>query len=184
MVKRIVVTGGPGSGKTSLLEALEARNFMVCPEISRILIREEMKKQTGVLPWNNMRDFAQLCLYRMVEDWERVAHRHDDVFYDRGIPDIIAYLNLNDIEPAEELIEVIARKRYHRVVFWCPPWPEIYVNDAERPQTFPEAQALGSAIKYVYEKNQYQVVSMPKVPVQQRADFLLQHLHHDGVSKL
>lgn len=184
MVKRIVLTGGPGSGKSSLLKALEARHFRVCPEISRILIREELNKKKGVLPWTNMRDFAERCLDRMVKDWERVAHGHDDVFYDRGIPDIIAYVTLSKLQPSERLMEVVARKRYHPVVFWCPPWPEIYVNDAERPQTFPEAKALGSAIKYVYEKNQYQVVSMPKVPVQQRADFVLQHLRHDDVSQL
>ncbi|TRX62759.1 AAA family ATPase [Fulvivirga sp. M361] len=177
-VSRIIVTGGPGSGKTSLIEVLASGNFDVCPEVSRKLIREEKQKPDGILPWTDMRGFAQRCLELMVNDWERVGGCSGKVFYDRGIPDIIAYLKLNNIEPHAELLEVIAQKRYHPVVFWCPPWQEIYRNDPERPQRFREAQALGKELKKAYEKYQYRVVVMPKVPVLQRADFILEHLDH------
>ena len=36
------------------------------------------------------------------------------------------------------------------MVFFAPPWREIYVNDAERPQTFAEAQDLSAHIRRAY----------------------------------
>lgn len=183
-VSRIIVTGGPGSGKTSLIEVMMSKNFDVCPEVSRQLIQQEKQKPGGILPWDDMSSFARLCLKLMIKDWEKAADRSGKVFYDRGIPDIIAYLKLKNIEPHMELLEVIAQKRYHPVVFWCPPWEEIYKNDPERPQRFPEAQALGTELKKVYEKHQYSVVVMPKVPVLQRADFILEHLDHHPLCRV
>ena len=35
MVKKIIITGGPGTGKTSLIEELKKNNFKCFDEISR-----------------------------------------------------------------------------------------------------------------------------------------------------
>ena len=147
MVKRVVLTGGPGSGKSSLIEVLAEFGFMICREVSRTIIQQEVKIPNGVLPWTDLRGFADLCQEQMCQDWERFAKYPHCVFYDRGLPDILGYLNLSQIQPSEYLLRQIIRHRYHSLVFWCPPWPDIYVNDSERPQTFPEAEALGLEIK-------------------------------------
>lgn len=177
-VKRVVLTGGPGSGKSSLIAALAEQGFMICEEVSRAIIQQEAKKPNGVLPWTDMRGFADLCQEQMHQDWHRFVNHPHYVFYDRGTLDILAYLGLSHIQPSEHLLDQIAGQRYHSLVFWCPPWSNIYVNDPERPQTFPEAKALGLEIKNTYEKYQYQVLSLPKVSIQERVKFILCNLEH------
>lgn len=48
-----VLTGGPGVGKTTLLEELERRNYEIVPEIARELIKEQQKTNGQVLPWKD-----------------------------------------------------------------------------------------------------------------------------------
>jgi predicted ATPase len=46
-----VLTGGPGSGKTTLIEALNARGYATTEEAGRGVIREEMRNNGSGLPW-------------------------------------------------------------------------------------------------------------------------------------
>ena len=34
-IRRILITGGPGAGKTTMLEELERRGYFVAPEVAR-----------------------------------------------------------------------------------------------------------------------------------------------------
>jgi len=176
MATKIVVTGGPGSGKTSIIKQLADAMFKIVPEASRQLIQIESKKQEGILPWQNLEGFASLCMEWMVHDFNKQIIKDEYLFYDRGLPDIIAYLNLQQIKPLTGLEDAISQNRYFRYVYWCPPWSEIYVNDPERPQTYEEAKALGLEIKQTYQKYLYEVVEVPKVSVQLRVKFILENL--------
>jgi predicted ATPase len=43
-MRRIVITGGPGTGKTSLITALESKGYTCLPEISRQVTLEAREK--------------------------------------------------------------------------------------------------------------------------------------------
>ncbi len=45
-----VVTGGPGSGKTTLIAALAARGYQTTVEAGRAIIREQMETGGTALP--------------------------------------------------------------------------------------------------------------------------------------
>ncbi len=75
------------------------------------------------------------------------AHR-GRCFFDRGLPDLIGYLSHGG-QSAPDAWRAASRD-YAPVVFFAPPWREIYVNDAERPQTFAEAQDLSAHIRRAY----------------------------------
>ncbi|WMS43739.1 AAA family ATPase [Acuticoccus sp. MNP-M23] len=47
----LVVTGGPGAGKTSLITELARRGFYTIPESGRAIIRKEIASGGGALPW-------------------------------------------------------------------------------------------------------------------------------------
>ncbi len=55
--------------------------------------------------------------------------------------------------------------RYHRVVFFAPPWPEIYVDDAERRHGFEAARAEAERLLAAYTLLGYQTVILPKIEV-------------------
>lgn len=57
-----VLTGGPGSGKTTLIEALRAQGFATAPEAGRGIIRDQMAIGGPALPWQDRAFFAELML--------------------------------------------------------------------------------------------------------------------------
>lgn len=48
-----VVTGGPGAGKTCLINELARRGFHTIPASGRAIIREEIVRGGDALPWTD-----------------------------------------------------------------------------------------------------------------------------------
>jgi predicted ATPase len=174
--RRIVVTGGPGSGKTSLIDALEDRGFVRAVEAGRAIIQDEVRTGGTALPWGDRQAYADRMLAR-----ELTSHRMADdlagpVFFDRGLPDIIGYLELCGL-PVPAAVDAAARRyRYDAMVFIAPPWPEIFVQDAERRQDLAEAERTCAAMARVYPALGYALVELPRVDVAARVDFVLERL--------
>jgi predicted ATPase len=57
-------------------------------------------------------------------------------------------------------------------VFIAPPWPEIFVADAERKQSLAEAEATYRAMIEVYTGLGYDLVALPRAPVAERVRFV------------
>jgi predicted ATPase len=155
---RFVISGGPGSGKSSLIDALRAAGEMCAPEVSRQLIREQVARGGDLLPWNDLDGFADECIRRMQRQVEQLPLDRP-VFLDRGLPDVVGYLRRAGRPVPGRLLA--SASLYAPVVFFAPPWARIYVNDAERPQSFDEAQTLGTHIRAAYEELKFHVMELP-----------------------
>ena len=70
--------------------------------------------------------------------------------------------------------------RYNRTVFIAPPWPEIFQQDRERKQDFEEAVRTYHAVLATYAENAYDVVEIPRVPVEERVRFVLDYIGPDS----
>jgi predicted ATPase len=162
---RIVIAGGPGSGKSTLLQALAESGEICYEEASRVLIREQLAQAGRLVPWGDLSAFAHECGERMRAQLTDSA-RHGRCFFDRGLPDLIGYLRHGG-RGAPDAWQAASRA-YASVVFFAPPWPEIFVNDAERPQSFDEAQELSAHIRRAYEDCGFQVVELVKSSVADR----------------
>lgn len=168
-----VITGGPGMGKTSLLEELERRKYICIPEIGRQIIIHQMNIKGIALPWKSPMLFGELMFRQAHEDFLTCGEQQQPVFFDRGIPDVIGYMELCRLQPGREIKEIAKSLRYHPLVFITPPWEEIYRNDTERKQSFPEAVETYKMMQRVYTKFGYQTLEIPKVSIRDRADFLI-----------
>ena len=168
-----VLTGGPGSGKTTLVEALRAAGYPASVEAGRGIIQDHMAISGPALPWNDPALFAELML-----SWEMRSHaiameETGPVFFDRGVPDVIGYLRLTGLPVpahAEKAAEVF---RYNRKVFILLPWPEIFHQDAERRQDLDEARRTCEAMVSTYSALGYNLVAVPCAPVEERVAFVL-----------
>ncbi|UOQ68887.1 AAA family ATPase [Hymenobacter volaticus] len=169
---QFLISGGPGAGKSTLLTALQEQGYTGVEEASRVLIQEQVAAGSGLVPWQNLAGFAELALTRMVDQYEQARQRGGATFFDRGIPDIIAYLEVGGIPVPKIYHNAAAQYRYHPAVLMAPPWPAIYVNDAERWQTFAEAAQLYQALYQTYQRLGYQLVELPLVPVMDRVQFV------------
>ena len=68
-----IITGGPGSGKTTLIDALAAQGFHHMPEAGRAIIRDQIAIGGGALPWADRGAFAELMLSWELRSWHE-AH--------------------------------------------------------------------------------------------------------------
>ncbi|OJB38153.1 ATPase [Burkholderia ubonensis] len=171
-----VVTGGPGSGKSTLIDALERAGFARSQEAGRGVIQDQVAVDGPALPWRDRSAFAELML-----GWEMRSHHlarqaRGPVFFDRGVPDVIGYLRLSGLAVPAHAEAAARRFRYHRRVFIAPPWPDIYTQDAERRQDFGEAVRTYDAMVECYASYGYRLIELPRARVKARVRFVLDAL--------
>lgn len=167
-----VITGGPGSGKTTLIQALADQGLPCMPEAGRAIIQDQVAIGGTALPWSDRAAFAELMLSWELRSWRSAQDFAGPVIFDRGVPDVMGYLRLIDL-PVPEHVERAARSfRYHRRVFVAPPWPAIFVRDAERKQSPEEAEATCRAMTDVYSELGYEILTLPLASVDERAAFV------------
>ncbi len=174
-----ILSGGPGAGKSTLLNALRTAGYQTVDEASRVLIQEQVAQGGSCLPWLDLPCFARLALHRMIADYRQASTQPGCpvTFFDRGIPDIIAYLRVAGLPVDAAFYQAVQQYPYQRQVFMAPPWEAIYVNDSERWQTFAEATALHDALVDTYQSLGFTIVPLPLAPVAERVAFIEHTLH-------
>lgn len=175
---RVVVTGGPGAGKTSLLVALQARGFAIVGDTARTIIQN--RRRLGLGPRPSAPEFAQEVLRMEVENFVRHAATPGCVFYERGVLDALCMLDHLAPLSESELASWLAQYAYFPKVFVLPPWRAIYTTDAERDHTFAHAQEVHAAAVAWYRRCGYRVVEVPRASVAERCAHVLQALASSG----
>ena len=174
--KMFVVTGGPGSGKSSLIEALAKRGLRTMPEAGRAIIRDQVRIGGDALPWADRTAFAELMLCWELRSHHEAAAAAEPVIMDRGIPDVIGYLTLCGL-PVPAHAQTAARLyAYSRRVFLAPYWSAIFTQDSERKQDRREAEATCRVMAETYDRLGYQIVELPLAGVEARADFVMRQI--------
>ncbi|HEJ1088366.1 TPA: AAA family ATPase [Serratia marcescens] len=174
-LRRIVLTGGPGSGKSTLIEVLHRRGYPHSQEAGRAIIQEQVSIGGNALPWGDRQAFAERMLDWELRSW-REATGATCWFFDRGLPDIAGYLTLCGLPIPARLTAAIGAFRYADTVFIAPPWRAIYAQDSERKQSFAEAEQTYRAMLAAYRQHGYQLQELPRASPDERADFLLDAL--------
>ncbi|GEL68839.1 AAA family ATPase [Myxococcus virescens] len=171
-----VITGGPGSGKSSLIEALAVEGLAHMPEAGRAIIQHQVAIGGHALPWADRTAFAELML-----GWEMRTHKEAcelrrPVILDRGVPDVIGYLRVCGLPVPPHLWKAAELFRYNRRVFIAPHWPEIFAQDAERKQAPDEAEATYRSMVEVYTSLGYELLPLPLASLPERVRFVRSNL--------
>lgn len=178
----IIITGGPGVGKTTLLNALKVKGFEHVAEVARAIIKEQVQSGGDALPWENKAAYSAHMLQRSIETYNSAlnTHREAILFFDRGIPDTLVYCKLAGITVTPELESAVNQYRYYKKVFILPPWEEIYTTDPERKQDFQEAVETFNMLLETYRRLGYQLIEVPKMEVDERVNFVLENAVNRG----
>jgi predicted ATPase len=171
-----IITGGPGSGKTSLIQGLEKQGFPVFQEASRLVISEQQKQPNGVLPWTDLEGFQHLVFEQQKRDYQAAKILGQVVFLDRGLPDGLGYMKSGGLLIPKNLTVEIQQFPYAGTVFLTPPWEAIYQNDSARWEDFKKAKDIYFSLKEVYEELGYTTRPLPLDSIEKRIEFVLNQI--------
>ena len=174
--RKIVITGGPGTGKTSVIEALEDHGHYCFHEVSREIIREAQKKGIDQLFLKDPVLFSEMLLEGRIKQFKEANDMTADmVFLDRGVPDVVAYMDYFGNEYPPVFHRACQEYLYDRV-FILPPWKQIYTEDNERYETYEQAVEIHDELARSYIEHGYEPVEVPQGTVAERTTFILDHL--------
>lgn len=173
-----VVTGAPGAGKTTLLNAAAAQGLRIGREAARAVIQVQTAIDGPALQWRDPARFAELMLDRDIQTYEMLSSLGGPALCDRGIPDLVAYGRIMGLEETGHFARAATLYRYNPIVFFAPPWREIYADDAERTEGWEHAQRIYAPMRDAYEEMGYRIVELPKVPLAERLTFMMDVIAH------
>ena len=168
-----ILAGGPGAGKTTVLESLRTRGHACVAEAARRVLREQARIGGNATHDGARARYRDLMLELGLRDYHAVAETSAPVFFDRGIPELSGYGNAPGEADPPALTRAITERRYNDIVFLFPPWPEIYVHDDLRKHSFDHAIEVFETCRTVYRRCGYETVEVPKADVETRAAFIL-----------
>lgn len=171
-VKNLLI-GGPSTGKSTVLEALTDQGYWCFPEISREVTLEARQLGIEHLFLNEPLKFSEMLLKGRIKQFEDAeALDTHQVFIDRGIPDVTAYMDHFDEDYPSEFSDANKNYRYDNV-FLFPIWDDIYTQDNERFEDLELAQSLQDALIKTYKDLDYKLIEVPKADIHRRIEFIL-----------
>ena len=178
-----MITGGPSTGKTSVIQQLEKEGYTCLHEVIRSMTLEEKTQGEKIeMVTNPIVSVADphkfntaILKARMAQYNTAESSASHYVFLDRGIPDILAYMDCFRQTYTVQFTGPCETMRYDHV-FLMPPWKEIYTNDTTRFENFEESLRIHECLEQAYRNFSYSVVSIPKGSIRERVDFILGHL--------
>lgn len=177
MPESVLLIGGPSTGKTTLIETLKLMGHTCLDEVSREVIKEAQEQGIDQLFLEQPLLFSELLLRSRIKQIQSVpTHKVKYVFLDRGIPDTVAYMDFIDQEYTQEFIDACNEHRYDHI-FVLPPWKEIHTTDGERYESFEQALEIQKELLNTYRKYGYDPIEVPTGLVEERAQFILDHLN-------
>lgn len=176
--KLFIVTGAPGAGKTTLVDAAATRGLRIGREAARGVIQAQTAIDGPALQWRDSARFAELMLDRDMQTHAALLAGDGPALCDRGIPDLVAYGRIMGLAETGHFTRAAQFCRYNPVVFFAPPWRGIYADDAERIEGWEHAQRIYPPMRDAYEELGYRIVELPKAPVAERLAFVLDAIAH------
>ena len=173
---KIVITGGPSTGKTSIIEKLEEKNLHCLHEVSRKITMEAQRQGVTQLFLKDPTLFSKKLLEGRIAQYEEAENSEiSPVFIDRGIPDIIGYMDYAHQEITENFENAANTYRYQQV-FILPPWHKIHITDNERYENYEQASDIYHYLLAAYNRLGYHCIQVPFGTVEERSQFIQQHV--------
>jgi predicted ATPase len=171
--QKIVLIGGPGTGKTTVLNKLKEKGFFCFNEVSRDVILKAQNKGIEQLFLTEPLLFSEMLLEGREEQFLSAEKRQENIiFFDRGIPDVHAYMNYFKTDFPATFLEKSKQYKYDIIIHFSP-WKEIHITDNERYETFEESSLIDTFLLSAYSELGYKIINVPFGSVDERTNFII-----------
>lgn len=176
--KKVVIAGGPGTGKTSIINHLKTLGFLCYDEISRQITLQARADGIEQLFLTEPLMFSEKLLEGRTQQFIDAANEKEAVvFLDRGLPDVLAYMDYIGDDYPQKFVEACKRHQYDEV-FILAPWQDIFTSDNERYENFEQAIAIHNHLVNTYKTFGYKLIDVPFGTVEKRTNFILNRINN------
>jgi predicted ATPase len=176
MQQKNVLIGGPGTGKTTVINELIKRGYYCMCEVSRDVILKAKKEGIDQLFLTEPLLFSKILLEGREEQYNKAHNLKEEiVFFDRGIPDVHAYMDYFNTTYPDYFIKKSNSHKYTKI-FHFSPWKEIHVTDNERYESFEESVKIDAFLITAYSELGYELINVPFGAIEERANFIINSL--------
>lgn len=169
-----VITGGPSTGKTTLLDELEKHGFTVVPEAARTLIDKAIQSGQTVESLRKDEQKFQEDVALLKAEIEQNLDPNTPTFFDRGMQDTIAYLEQNS-PPIKPWVYGLMQHSSYKKVFILEPLAT-FEEDYARIETSQFTIEIHQKLIDAYSAYGMQPIIVPAMSVAKRVDFILKNL--------
>lgn len=164
--EKIIISGPPGSGKTSIINKLKALKYHCFSEVS-----------PPKLDLNELKNKIKLSEYIFEKRIGQYYNQNIELsFYDRSLVDVVAYMNYWRIKYPDKWNKQINNLQYSKKVFYTPSWEQIYVQSKVRQETFTEATQIDNFLRKAYHHYNYKIIEVPRKKIEDRVNFIINNL--------
>lgn len=169
-----VITGGPSSGKTTLLAELEKLGHHTVPEAARWVIdRGRAKGLTVAQIRRDEKKFQDQVLRRKVVV-ETKLDPAKTIFFDRGMHDSLAYYRYYNFTPDPQAMQAMQKSTYGKI-FLLEPLP-VFERDYSRTESDDFPLRIHKLLHNAYAEYGMQPILVPPLDLKKRTQIILQNL--------
>lgn len=168
-----VITGGPGSGKTTTIKLLQERGYTTTIEHARHYLDTQLIQGKSVEEVKQNQRKFQLGVLEMQIEQEASLNPDEIVFLDRALPDALAYYRFLNLSIDERLVEALRSASYKKV-FILDLLP--LVQDYARREDEAAQKKIHELLIEVYRSFGFHVIQVPVLPPEERVDFILRNI--------
>lgn len=168
-----VITGGPCSGKTTIVNMLKAQGYKTTIEDARHYIdTQRLDGKTVEEIKKNQASFQSEVLNMQIEQ-EKELSPGEIVFLDRALPDALAYYRFLHLPVDEKLIQALQTVSYKKVFIldYLP-----LVHDYARSEDEAAQKQIHELLAEVYHSLPFPVIHIPVLKPEERLDVILKNL--------
>lgn len=175
--RRYIITGGPGVGKTSIINYLAKLGYVVMPEAATDIIEEGLR-QNIVKPWRA--DDYHIKVYALIAKRKQETQNSNApiIFFDRGHIDGISYILLQKRKLHQQVIDCVQTSMdtqfFDKKVFLIESLGFVRPGPA-RTETLDESLEKARHLEMNYRALGYEIIRIPMGTVPQRAKWIIDH---------
>lgn len=162
---KVVITGGPSVGKTTIVNGLADRGYRVVQEMATQIIREGK-----YLPWVDRQKFQAEVLKRQQSAEAAILDFEKCVVLDRGLFDGEAYY-IHDSLPVPSIFSNLDASQYD-VAFLVEPLGFFEANEIRRNENLEFTYAISKILENCYSSRKVKVIRVPFMTATERIDFV------------
>lgn len=174
-LKLFIISGGPGTGKTSIINEL-SKKFKVLPEAAREVGDNDPHFKGKSIKEINPFDFQKAIFDFQKNEFTNIKDKnHKIVFSDRGFGDTLAYYKFHNLKIPKDELDYAKKFRYSEVFILD--FLNFYEKDALRQENNREQKKIHKLIVDVYKKLGYNPITVPFMSISERVDFILSKIN-------